>query len=93
MRCEKDAEMLPAAPTSIVALLAASFVVLSLVILGARDPRRERALLVLALGLAGFGAAGVSDVLFELGLYPMGALAVAAALIVGAGIALARSGR
>jgi hypothetical protein len=90
--CEMDVEMMPTAPTSIVALLAASFIGLSLVILGARDGRRERAALILALGLAGFGAAGIVDVLFALGHYPIGALAVAAALMAGAGAMLARSG-
>jgi predicted permease len=83
--------MFAAAPVSITALLLASFVGLSLVILGAREPSRERALLVLGLGVAGFGAMGVLDVLFDLGTYPVAPFVLGAALMAGAALALTRS--
>jgi hypothetical protein len=83
--------MFSAAPTSIVALLFASFVGLSLVILGARDPGRERGLLLVGLGAAGFGAMGLLDVLFELGVFPLAAFACGAAFMIGGAALLARA--
>jgi hypothetical protein len=83
--------MLPPAPASIVALLLASLAGLTLVVIGARDLRVERGLLLGGLGLAGFGAAGIVDVLFGLGSYPLSGLFAGAALMLASGVALARA--
>jgi len=88
---ETKRTVLPAAPTSLVALLVASLLGLSLVVLGARDPSRERLALLFGLALAGYGAAGVTDVAFDLGLYPIGPLVAAAALSLGGAAMLARA--
>ena len=82
--------MLSPAPASITALLLASLFGLTLAVVGARGPRAERVLLLVGLALAGFGAAGMIDVLFDLGTFPVGALVAGAALALLGVVVLAR---
>lgn len=85
--------MASAAPASIVALLLASFLGLSLAILGTTDAKLERALTLAGLGLAGFGATAGADALLDLGVHPIGSLLAGGALVAFGAARLARSRR